>query len=351
MVLLVLGGYTSVATADQHESAALQGLKRIFESDSGISISAEEAESVVALMTDEEKTKYNHRVRFEVNLRKCEGSWREDPVVYKNMLHVLNAIMGENKVDDEIVYGETIDYSIVPSLPEHCIPIFENFSIIIKRNCYMESTCGFDFRYINTSDDPVVAWKGTLVVKDVFGDIKIQQGVSFSEIEEESKHRWYSLRTMFDREALDAIQFLKKTKTLYTPSITDITVIRVSELPVAVRESYAERLAEIEKDEKKSYAPTGVGFAYRTRLRVKLTGFTLYPKAVAEEHGVGGRVWIGFVIGQDGSLLSTEVKESSGHEVLDRAVEQMIEMAQPFEPLPNGVEKANFAFPITLVLE
>ncbi len=98
---------------------------------------------------------------------------------------------------------------------------------------------------------------------------------------------------------------------------------------------------------------TGVSFAYRARMRVKLKGYTLYPKAVAEEQGIQGKVLIGFVIDRSGMLVETELLQSSGHEVLDRAVEQMVEMAQPFEVLSNDVksDKVGFAFPVTIKLK
>lgn len=98
---------------------------------------------------------------------------------------------------------------------------------------------------------------------------------------------------------------------------------------------------------------TGISFGYRARMRVKLTGFTLYPKAVAEEQGIQGKVLIGFVIDRSGALVETEILQSSGHEVLDRAVEQMVEMAQPFEIFSDEVksDKVGFAFPVTVKLK
>lgn len=98
---------------------------------------------------------------------------------------------------------------------------------------------------------------------------------------------------------------------------------------------------------------TGISFAYRARMRVKLTGFTLYPKAVAEEQGIQGKVLIGFVVDRGGMLVETEILQSSGHEVLDRAVEQMVQMAQPFEVFSDEVksDKVGFAFPVTVKLK
>ncbi|HIJ22680.1 MAG: TonB family protein [Gammaproteobacteria bacterium] len=97
----------------------------------------------------------------------------------------------------------------------------------------------------------------------------------------------------------------------------------------------------------------GIDFQYRKKMRNKLAQFTLYPKAVAEKLGIEGRVLIGFTLNRSGELLETELIEGSGHQVLDEAVMQMIQFAQPFEVLPESVtnEKIKFAFPVTIKLK
>lgn len=115
------------------------------------------------------------------------------------------------------------------------------------------------------------------------------------------------------------------------------------------------RLGQSGNNSRECYAglATGISFAYRARMRVKLTGFTLYPKAVAEEHGIQGNVLIGFVVDRGGMLVETGILQSSGHEVLDRAVEQMVQMAQPFETFSDDVkcDKVGFAFPFSIRLK
>lgn len=98
---------------------------------------------------------------------------------------------------------------------------------------------------------------------------------------------------------------------------------------------------------------TGISARYRKTMRTTLTQFVLYPKAVAEEMKIEGKVVIGFTINRQGRLEDTEVLESSGHPALDRAVEKMIEFAQPFSALPKQVksDKVRFAFPVTIKLK
>ncbi|MBT3197240.1 MAG: TonB family protein [Gammaproteobacteria bacterium] len=97
----------------------------------------------------------------------------------------------------------------------------------------------------------------------------------------------------------------------------------------------------------------GIDFAYRKKMRGKLTQFTLYPKAVAEENKIEGRVVIEFILDRKGLLVESEIIKSSGHLVLDEAVKRMIDFAQPFEALPETVkhEHVRFAFPVTIKLK
>jgi protein TonB len=98
---------------------------------------------------------------------------------------------------------------------------------------------------------------------------------------------------------------------------------------------------------------SGISARYRKKMRSTLTQFVLYPKAIAEEMRIEGKVVIGFTINREGRLEDTEVLESSGHPALDQAVEKMIEFAQPFSSLPKTVknDKVRFAFPVTIKLK
>lgn len=92
--------------------------------------------------------------------------------------------------------------------------------------------------------------------------------------------------------------------------------------------------------------------SYRDRMRLRLNALTIYPKTIAEKHRIEGRVVVGFVLNRTGDLMYTDIIDSSGHAELDGAVQQMIQMAQPFESLPDGIkeERVKFAFPVTINL-
>ena len=58
-----------------------------------------------------------------------------------------------------------------------------------------------------------------------------------------------------------------------------------------------------------------------------------YPRA-ARRSGAEGTVWVRFVLDRGGDLQGSEILESSGHAVLDRAALDLLEKASPFPALP-----------------
>ncbi len=132
----------------------------------------------------------------------------------------------------------------------------------------------------------------------------------------------------------------------------------LSTLPEVKAEEWKPQLPSLSEKQargwKRRYAgASGIGAKYRKQMRSTLTQFVLYPKAVAEEQGIEGKVVIGFTINREGRLEETEILESSGHPALDQAVEKMVEFAQPFTQLPKSVknDKVKFAFPVTIKLK
>jgi len=76
-----------------------------------------------------------------------------------------------------------------------------------------------------------------------------------------------------------------------------------------------------------------------------------YPTSL-KEAGVGGRIAVWFLVDRSGDIETVEVKESSGHEALDRAALRVARVFD-FTPARNGEERvpAWFALPITFVAE
>ena len=58
-----------------------------------------------------------------------------------------------------------------------------------------------------------------------------------------------------------------------------------------------------------------------------------YPRA-ARRSGAEGTVWVRFVLDRGGDLQGSEILESSGHDILDRAALDLLRKASPFPALP-----------------
>ena len=61
-----------------------------------------------------------------------------------------------------------------------------------------------------------------------------------------------------------------------------------------------------------------------------------YPRA-ARRSGAEGTVWVRFVLDRGGTLQGSEILESSGHAVLDRAALDLLQRAAPFPALPSDL--------------
>lgn len=63
-----------------------------------------------------------------------------------------------------------------------------------------------------------------------------------------------------------------------------------------------------------------------------------YPWRAQRRHSEGV-AYLKFVVGQDGKVLRYSIQRSSGHRMLDEAVERMIEKADPLPPIPPDLGK------------
>ena len=82
--------------------------------------------------------------------------------------------------------------------------------------------------------------------------------------------------------------------------------------------------------------------AYTTSLlnKVQRVGNMNYPEE-ARERGITGKVRLQMRLHPDGSLARVEVLESSGSDILDAAAQQIIRLAAPFSPFPEGMQKSH----------
>ncbi len=83
----------------------------------------------------------------------------------------------------------------------------------------------------------------------------------------------------------------------------------------------------------------GAAVDYMARLQAWLERHKEYPRA-ARMRRQEGVVMLRFTIGRDGRVLAHRIENSSGHRLLDAAVEEMIQRANPLPAPPPEIELA-----------
>ncbi len=90
-------------------------------------------------------------------------------------------------------------------------------------------------------------------------------------------------------------------------------------------------------------------FSYLLHLKKKIEGVWVYPR-VAADSGLGGTLTLEFSIAKDGNLLGVNLKDSSGHTILDEYAMRAIRTAAPYFPFPDRMKhkrlriRANFIY-------
>ncbi len=79
---------------------------------------------------------------------------------------------------------------------------------------------------------------------------------------------------------------------------------------------------------------------YMTLLKTWLERHKEYPRMARRRRQEGTAV-LYFVVGRDGIVLNYDLRESSGYDVLDREVREMIERAQPLPKMPDSMQQAS----------
>ncbi len=79
--------------------------------------------------------------------------------------------------------------------------------------------------------------------------------------------------------------------------------------------------------------------SYLAMLRNRLEKHKEYP-ATARARRLQGTVSLYFAIDRAGRILNYHIRKSSGHKLLDRAAEAMIERAKPLPPMPENIHRA-----------
>lgn len=81
--------------------------------------------------------------------------------------------------------------------------------------------------------------------------------------------------------------------------------------------------------------------AFLAELQQTIAAHRFYPPA-ARAHQIRGRVSVAFVLMADGAIAHTEVRESSGHSILDEAALETLRRVERFKPIPAALGKNNW---------
>lgn len=76
----------------------------------------------------------------------------------------------------------------------------------------------------------------------------------------------------------------------------------------------------------------------RWRQKVESVGSANFPEAAVRD-GIIGKLRLLAVIKSDGTIVSVELLQSSGHTILDNAAMQIVHLAAPFSPFPPEIAK------------
>ncbi len=86
---------------------------------------------------------------------------------------------------------------------------------------------------------------------------------------------------------------------------------------------------------------------YLARVRAQIERRKVYPRT-AQSRRQEGTVSLRFTINREGGLVNYRIGRSSGYAALDDAVEQLIQRAAPFPPIPDEIATSNLELVIPI---
>lgn len=96
--------------------------------------------------------------------------------------------------------------------------------------------------------------------------------------------------------------------------------------------------------------PAGPPPDYLGRIRAQLERCKQYPLS-ARMRRIEGDVVLSFVIDRSGRVLNHRIARSSGHPMLDEAVDAMIRKASPLPPMPQSMTQAEMAISVPIAFK
>lgn len=112
----------------------------------------------------------------------------------------------------------------------------------------------------------------------------------------------------------------------------------VSDAPPQPRPTPPAQTAMMSPPAPRPARPAGPSQSYLSALRAQLERHKTYP-AVAQRRRMEGTTTVRFTIARNGTILGYRIVRSSGHSVLDREVEELLQRASPLPALPPEVEE------------
>lgn len=85
-------------------------------------------------------------------------------------------------------------------------------------------------------------------------------------------------------------------------------------------------------------SPADAAYLETWRRKIEQVGNLHYPEQ-ANRLGIYGNLKLKVAINKTGELVSVEILESSGKDVLDQAALQIVRLSAPFEPLPDSIRE------------
>lgn len=149
-----------------------------------------------------------------------------------------------------------------------------------------------------------------------------------------------------DREAKDAPQSARETKGLLSPGVLTQQIAEVSAGINKARDANlaAHRIVYIAEVKKNREIASAYEQAWRDK--VERIGNMNYPEEARREK-LTGSLQMAVGINKDGSVYSTRILQSSGHEVLDNAARRIIELSAPFAHIPAELQQEADVWVIT----
>lgn len=177
-------------------------------------------------------------------------------------------------------------------------------------------------------------------------------------------------------EAVEMIEEVEEVEIVEVDTLEQVDAVEVIEIepePVPV-EAPTVLVQQKKKVEKKAVAKKNVEQVKNPNLASGVISDTGKPKkaetsykaiisAILQKHKrypsralrrkQEGTVAVVFMVKKNGSLAKYEITDSSGYELLDQAVEEMLKSATPFPPFPSDVKKESITLllPVDFIIE